>query len=291
MTLHDTPGEAPLLNDGLGARMIADDDHHGRVEVLAVSDVLASASMEHAIRAHAARMAAVPPSVVAPVHRIDRHGDSLQVTAACLDGMRLSAMLEQLEAGALVLADDAILELAARVVRGIGALHAAPGSLTHGTIIPAHIVLTAKGGVALTDSIFGPAIESLQWNRERMWRTFGVALPSAASIIRFDQRADVTQLGASVLAIMLRRRLAEGDYPSRSTELVAEAAEKLGAVGSAIRTWLQQALHLHPRPTFASAVDAARAFTDLVAATKPRTPPRVVGIRGARPAAWNLRAS
>ena len=57
----------------------------------------------------------------------------------------------------------------------------------------------------LTDAVFGPALEGLGRNREQLWREFGLALPASASLPRFDQRSDVTQVGAVVLAIAIRR--------------------------------------------------------------------------------------
>jgi hypothetical protein len=67
-----------------------------------------------------------------------------------------------------------------------------------------------------------------------------------------------------VLAVALRRPLRDDEYPRGAADLVVAATSDLSAVGaSALRMWLQQALQLHPRSMFASAVEAERAFAAL----------------------------
>jgi hypothetical protein len=123
--------------------------------------------------------------------------------------------------------------------------------------------------MVLTDAVFGPALESLQRNREQLWREFRLAFPASASLPRFDQRADVAQLGATVLAIALGRPLRASEYPRAINEAVIAAtlAARPGETGtssSALRMWLQEALHLHPRATFSSAVDAEASYATVL---------------------------
>ena len=256
------------LNDGLGERWLATRPPHGRVEVLDLAPTLAGhAPAEGAIRARAARLADLDIPTFPPVRRIERDAAGLRTVAEATDGTRLSAFLARLQSSGEVLSHAGMLELGGVVVRAVAALHRMPGGLTHGAVTPAHVVL-ARDGVILTDGVFGAALESLQLNREQLWRQFGVALPASASLPRFDQRADVTQLGACVLAVALRRPLAADEYPRNVADLVLAATQDTGAPGAtALRLWLQQALQLHPRATFASAVDAERAFDDIGSAT------------------------
>jgi hypothetical protein len=107
----------------------------------------------------------------------------------------------------------------------------------------------------------------LRWNREQLWRAFHVALPASAGLPRFDQRTDVTQLGGVVLAIALGRRLKSDEYPRFARELVIEATgDGRSSSMAALRAWLLQALQLHPRALFASAVEAERGLTEITAA-------------------------
>ena len=252
------------LDDGLGVRQVLQ-AAHGPVEVLSLSAALAShAPAEAAIRARAARLADVAESAMTAVRKVEREAASVRVVADAVDGIRLADLLRQLESSGEILSHAAMLELASAVVRAVAGLHRLPGGFAHGAITPAHIVLGPDGSVVITDGVFGGALESLQWNREKLWREFHLALPAAASVPRFDQRADVTQLGAVVLAIALRRPLRDDEYPRCAADLVVAATGDLSATGaSALRMWLQQALQLHPRSMFASAIEAERAFAEL----------------------------
>lgn len=283
MLAYDFHETTPSLHDGLGKRIIVRDDRLGRVETLIVASTLATRDREEAIRSRVMRLAGLPLAVPVPVHGVERVGGELHVTSACINGLRLSTMLEELEAGNLELPDRGVLQLIARVFRTVADFHQMGGQLAHGALSPAHVVLTEQGTIALTDFVYGSALESLEWNREQLWHTFGLALPSAASCVRFDQRSDVTQLGALALALLLRRPVRSTEYPREMAPLVCEAAERYADVGSGLRTWLQELLQLHSRAAFASAVDASRALTHLLEeAAGRRASYHVIGVRGHR---------
>lgn len=267
MASERIPGDEYAFNDGLGDRWVGTQAPHGLVEVLRLAPALAGhAPAEPAIRARAARLADVDMPAFAMVRRVERDATGVRVVADPASGVRLSDFLERIESSGDILSDAGMLELSASVVRALAALHRLPGGLSHGAVTPAHIVIGADSTVKLTDGVFGPALESLQWNREKLWREFHLALPSSASLPRFDQRADVTQLGAVVLAIVLRRRLRADEYPRSAADLViAATADTRSPTMSALRMWLQEALQLHPRSMFGSAVDAERAFAAITA--------------------------
>ena len=260
-------GREYALNDGLGDRWVGPQAPHGLVEVLRLAPALAGhAAAEAAIRARAARLADIETPSFAPVRRVEREGAASRVVAEARVGTRLSELLARLESSGEILSHAGMLELAGTVVRALAVLHKLPGGVAHGAVTPSHVVLAADGSAVLTDGVFGGALESLQWNREKLWREFHLALPAAASVPRFDQRADVTQLGAVILAVALRRPLRSDEYPRPAADLVVEATRDTTSPGmSALRMWLQQALQLHPRATFASAVEAERGFAEIIA--------------------------
>lgn len=246
------------MHGGLGSRRLADDSRWGAVEILDLIPALCTIGAERAIRL---RMAALSESgtaragtPVAPVLDVRRLHDALSVFSPEPMGVRVHELLAAMEAGTLALNDESILDVAGAVVRAVAWLHERPGAQAHGALSPAHIVLGRDGVVTLTDAAFGPALQALGWNRERFWRECGLTLPHAATPPQFDQRADVVELGGVVLAILLRRPLRQGDYGSIA-ELVMEATAPLAA-GSAVRAWLQQTLHLHPKLMYATAAEA-----------------------------------
>lgn len=268
MVKRVTPGEAYLLEDGLGVRRIETD---GRIntEVLEFAPALASQPiLEQAIRGRASRFADLDIRLFTPVTRIERAGPSLRIVSEMPAGVRLSHLLAHLESTGEVVPESAMLELSSLVINAVASLHAWPGGLAHGAINPAHVLLTHDGRIMLTDCVFGAALEVLHRNREQLWKEFGLAMPPAASLARFDQQADVTQMGALILAIVLQRPVHTGEYPRGVTDLVLTATESSSAPGvpspsSALRMWLQEALQTHPRVSFRSAVEAQRAYADI----------------------------
>jgi hypothetical protein len=240
-----------------------------QVEVLDLDPALAAQPVvEQAIRGRASRYADLDTRSFAPVRRIERTGHSLKIVSEFPAGVRLSHLLEYLEATGEIAAEPAILELASLIINAVASLHAWPGGLAHGALNPSHVLLTNDGRVMLTDGMFGAGLEVLQHNREALWKEFRLAMPAAASLARFDQQADVTQMGALILALILQRPLRATEYPRGIADLVVTATESSATssgagITSALRMWLQEALQIHPRLAFRSAVEAQRAFADV----------------------------
>jgi hypothetical protein len=261
-------GEPYSLGDGLGVRTI-ESDGRSNTELLELSPALASQPVfEQAIRGRASKYADLDIRSFAPVRRVERTGSAVHVISEIPSGVRLSDLLAHLESTGEVVPESAILELASLVINAVASLHAWPGGLAHGAINASHVLLTHDGRVMLTDCIFGAGLEVLQRNREVLWKEFGLAMPPAASLARFDQQADVTQMGALILAIILQRPMRAHEYPRGVSDLVVTATESSTVPGSpgsasALRMWLQEALQIHPRLAFRSAVEAQRSFADI----------------------------
>jgi len=262
------PGEPYSLDDGLGIRRIQSDGRT-HTEVLELTPTLAARpAVEQAIRGRASRYADLDIRSFAPVRRVERAGGSLHIISAIPAGVRLSHLLAHLESTREVIPESVTIELSSLVINALASLHAWPGSLAHGAINPAHVLLTNDGRLMLTDCVFGAALEVLQRNREVLWKEFGLAMPAAANLARFDQQADVAQMGALILAILLQRPLRAHEYPRGVSDLVVAATESSTAPGSpgsasALRMWLQEALQIHPRLAFRSAVESQRSFVDI----------------------------
>jgi hypothetical protein len=261
------------LEDGLGMRRLETDARSGAlVEILDVAPAFAQhPEFEPAVRARVSRAAAISLDGFAVVRQVDRDGGALRIISDHVDGLRLPDLLREAAAGHVPLPLPAALELSSQIVRAVAALHQLDGALFHGAINPSHVIVTRRGNIVLTDGVFGSALESLQRGREQLWREFRLAMPSSANLPRFDQRSDVAQLGATVLAIALGRSLRVDEYPRAVGDVVIAATlaarpGETGSAASALRMWLQQSLYLHPRATFTSAVDAAIAFEEVVGA-------------------------
>lgn len=270
------PGHPYSLDDGLGIRRF-ERDGRTQTEILALAPVLANHPIvEQAIRSRASRYAELDMRSLAPVRRLERSGVSLHVATEMPAGVRLSHLLGHLESTGEVVPESAIFELASLIINAVASLHSWPGGLAHGAINPAHILLTDNGRVLLTDGVFGAGLEALQRNREALWKEFRLAMPPAASLARFDQQTDVTQMGASILALILHRPLRASEYPRGVSDLVMSATESASLVGSAasdftLRTWLQAALQIHAKCAFRSAVEAQRSFSEIAKTRESRS--------------------
>ncbi len=261
-----------VRQDGFGARSLVDDPQHGRVERLDLTPALAAPASEQAIRARAAYHNSLDDNRLGRVVRITRTGDALSVFSLAPDGVSLSELLAGLEFKTVSVSGEELLELASSIVTALAAMHQQMPTIAHGALTPAHIQLQRDGSTLLTGAVFVDALQALQRSREHLWRDFGIALPPSAGVSRFDQRGDVTQLGAVVLAISLRRSLRRDEFPKQTQEIaMSVSVTDNPATDSKLRTWLQDALQLHGRVTFASAVDAARAFRDVLPVAAERT--------------------
>lgn len=252
---------------GLGTRRLADDPRFGAVEILDLIPCLSTIAAERAVRTRANALrdsgTARAGAPILPVLEVRRVHDHLSVVSPDPDGVRVYDLLVALDTGTLSLNEAAIIDLAMAIVRAVAWLHERPGGFAHGALSIDHIALGRDGAMALTDAVFAPALQTLAWNRERFWRECGLTLPVAATPPQFDQRVDVVELGGVVLAVLLRRPLRVDEF-SAIADLVSTVAQRYPA-GLALRGWLRQALHLHPKLAFVSAVEALPAFASAVA--------------------------
>ncbi|MGE3403615.1 MAG: hypothetical protein AB7K63_13550 [Vicinamibacterales bacterium] len=175
--------------------------------------------------------------------------------------LTVSQLLARLESQPGTLPVSAATELLGAIIQAVAACHAREGAPFHGAITAERVILAADGSVRLTGEGAARDLQALALNRERLWREHGVALPPSASLPRFDQRADVTQVGVLGVALLLRRPLEACDYPRAIEDLLLQATSDPGS--SALRLWLQQALQLRARGNFTSAVEAARHYAEL----------------------------
>jgi hypothetical protein len=253
-----------IRQDGFGTRVI-ERTANRRFERLTLSPVLASPASEQAIRARAAHLTSLGRDSIARVSRIERKGATLSTLSELPEGVSLSDILAALEFGTLTLSNDEVAELVASVVQAAGRMHETLGTIAHGSLSPAHVVVTRDGSTVFTGAVFGDALQALKQNRELLWREFGLALPVAASAPKFDQRGDVAQLGALILAICHRRSLGRNEFPFRVNDLVKAASLTSDTeLDSRLRCWLQNAMQLNGRVVFNSCVDAARKFRRLL---------------------------
>jgi hypothetical protein len=262
-----------VFEDGFGKRYHVPGPGGERLELLALSETLTTASsFEFSLRERVGALAAFQNPGFARVRGVQRPGQetssALAIVSECVTGARLSDVLAVAEQQLLPLDINAALHLIRQLVHAVAALHEQMHSLSHGAIAPERLVVASHGRLVVVEQVLGAALEQLHFTHERYWKEFGIPLPNPAGTPRFDQRADVLQVGAVALALIVGRPLYKEEFPDRIGAL-AERAWGLTSAGgveplpAAVRTWLARALQLDARQSFASAVEA-RAELDRV---------------------------
>ena len=256
-----------VFEDGIGERLSAVGAANESLEVLKVSNELSAVStFESALKEQTLRLSEFRHEAFArvrAVERLDARTSTVVVISERVRGVRLSEVLATAERQGIPLELDAALCLIRQLVTAVAALHDAAPDSCHGAIAPERIVVTPDGRLVLTEYVLGPALEELRFSQERYWRELGIALPHTFGLPRFDLFADVTQIGAVALAIILGRRLRVEEYPAKIGDVVDNASSNLEPGGfiqlpALLRAWLRSALQLEPRHSFVSAIGAKK---------------------------------
>ncbi len=266
--------EAPLFSDGLGERVVAADGATGELlQILRLRPALTAVpSFEFALRERTARLANFRHAYYARVRRVDRAmapTSALAIVSDHLEGTRLSDLLRVAQEKELQLDINAALCLIRQLVPAVAVLHENARDVAHGLIAPERLIVTPNARLVIVEHVLGAAIEQLQFGRDRLWQEFRVAMPPSAGLPRFDHRADVTGMGLVSLALILGRPLRAEEYPHRIPDLLNEARERsaLGeeqSLSQPLRTWLERALQIDVRRSFASAPEAMTSLEEVV---------------------------
>ena len=264
-----TPSSSPqptqlTFEDGFGERRYATGTVNEPLEVLKLSSALSSvSSFDFALRERAARLAGFRHESYARVRSIelDRRTSALVVVSDYVPGIRLSTILAEAHKRPVPLEINAIRHLIRQLVSAAAALQEAAPEVSNGAIAPERLVITPAGRLIVVEYVLGAALEQLAHSRARYWRELGVALPGSVGSPQFDARADVTQIGAVALALLLGRPLTTDEYPERLPDLIKGATLRsvMGGVDPlppGLRDWLHRALQLDQWESFTSPADA-----------------------------------
>ena len=263
--------KSSVFQDPLGERRhVSEPSGADTCEVLCLRGELTSApSFEFALRERTSRLASFRHACYARIRSVERLNDAtLALVSDATPGARLSDVLEAAERGRVSLDINAALTLTRQLVSAVALLHEHAADVAHGAIGPERLVLTPNARLVIVEHVLGAALEQLRYSHERYWRDLRIPLPRSVAPPRFDQRADVTQIGVVALSLVLGRRLHEHEYPKVGD--VVAAAWAISARGGleplppGFRSWLMRALQLDPSRSFASAVDARIEFERMI---------------------------
>ncbi len=263
---------SPVFVDGFGRRVVRVSRDEAPVELLHLDvELAARPGFLDALRKRVTKVSALRLTSYTRVHRVDSDGNGgATLVSEYVKGWRLADLLDVAETENLTFDIGVVMLLLRQLLPTAAMLSSQSRDTASGALGPEHLLLTPQGRIVLTDYVLGPAIEALDWDSERLWRSLRVATASTEGGGRtVSPRGDVLQVGVTMLSLVVGRRLRDDEFPERLEGLVGSARQRTPTVVDAplsegLRTWLTRALQLHSR-SFASLFDARLALEQLLA--------------------------
>ena len=208
---------SPVFADGFGRRVVRVGREDAPVELLQIDPALAEhPGFAAALRERVAKLASLRLTSYARALRVetDAHG-GVTLVSEYVKGWRLADLLDVAETENLIFDIGVVMLLLRQLLPTAAMLSNQSRDTASGALGPEHLLLTAQGRVVLTDYVLGPAIDTLGWTPERLWTTLRVATPPGADARGVSPRADVAQVGVTVLSLVVGRRLRDDEFPER----------------------------------------------------------------------------
>jgi serine/threonine protein kinase len=262
------------FEDGLGWRYRVDTgaDIHTQPEILCFrSDFTNIPSFEFALRERVAALSTFRHDSFARIRGVARLNDELAklgLVSEFIPGVRLSEMLAETEERALLLDIGTAMSLIRQLLSAVAFLHR-NARVAHGALGPERVIVTREARVFVLEFALGSGLEQLRYSRERHWKDLRIALPAAAGIPKFNECADITQLGTIALSLVLGRPLRDEEYLAGLEDVVASASVHFRpgwskTASSGLRDWLRRMLQLDPRHSFSTLVAASAALEEVL---------------------------
>jgi hypothetical protein len=242
--------------DGFGERRIVLDARGDSLDLLRLKAALvATPSFEAALRERLVRVSGFRHPSYSHVRTIEveRSTGTLAVISDHVQGARLSTLLAAAEKRSLRFGMPAVACIVRQLVLATTAWREHMPDVVHGALAPDRLMVTPDGRLVIVEYVLGSAIEQLRYSRQQYWEELGVPLPATFKFA-INARADVLQVGAVALALLLGRRLKASD---RLHEIPADLRDSLP---TSLRMWLLRALQLEPVGSFTSVLEARAAL-------------------------------
>jgi hypothetical protein len=150
----------------------------------------------------------------------------------------------------------------------VAELHRQGDGIAHAGLTPDRVILTPEGRLVIVEHVLGAALDRLQLPVSRLWQDLGLVAAESEGRARLDQRTDVIQVAWIALSLLLGRRITPVEYPQcvemLLDEFVGVSRRRSPVLVSALRRWLERALHM-TGDAFESAIHAQAGLGDLLA--------------------------
>lgn len=261
--------------DGFGRRTRGIDPEGGdEVEILDLS----SALVEHpgfvsALGDRVARFATVRHASYVHVRRLDRpSADRLTLVSDNTPGWRLSQLLEVSSTAGVPLDITVVIGLLRQLLPAVALFGRHNRDKAIGALSTERLIVTPQGRLVIAEHAFGPALDKLNFGRERLWHDFRVCMAPSAGLPRANARSDAHAIGVVALALVLGRLLTEDEYPNQMAPLLESAVERREGqttpLSNALSAWLTRALQFDIVTSFQSPHEAQVAFESVLASDR-----------------------
>ena len=262
--------------DGVGDRLwMFDNSGTPSLELLRFHPLLATANgFEDALRERVDELDAFDHPAFSRVRAIQRmdSGD-LALVSTFTTGKRVSEIFQSPNAR-----EGVHPAFAAWIIReltsAVAELHRQGRGIAHAGLTTDRVILTPDSRLVIVEHVLGAALDRLQLPVSRLWQDLGLVAAETEGRARLDQRTDVIQVAWIALSLLVGRRITSLEYPQRVDTLLDEfvraSRDRSPALVSALRCWLERALHA-TGDAFESAIDAQAGLGDLRGQGRSRT--------------------
>ena len=263
------------VTDGFGQRINGVDAETGdQVELLEFApSIVEHADFVAVLGERVARFASVRHASYVHLRRLDRPaGDRLQLVSDLTPGWRLSELIEESFAANIPVDITVAIAVLRQLLPAVALFGRHNRDNAIGALAPERLIVTPQARVVIAEHAFGPAIDKLNFDADKLWRDFRVSMPGSTGLPRANARADATAVGVVALTLLLGRSLELEEYPGQLEALVEDVQEsrdgETAPLATSFKNWLKRALQLNASTAFQSTSESQLAFESVLASDR-----------------------
>jgi len=264
-----------LTLDGFGPRTNGIDPETGdEIERLDLAPLLVEQSaFVTTLAERVARLAAVRHASYVHLRRLDRpDADRLELISDFTPGWRLSELLDESSTSGIPVDITVVISLLRQLLPAVALFSRHNREAAIGVLAVERLIVTPQARLVIAEHAFGPALEKLNFGRERLWRDLRIVMPESVGLPRANQRSDAYAIGVIALSLLLGRVLTADEYPAQIDTLLEGLSEHRGGrpspLSAALGNWLKRALQLDPKTAFQTPSEMQLAFEAVLASDR-----------------------
>ena len=261
--------------DGFGPRTNGIDlDTGDEIERLDLAPLLVEHSaFVTALAERVARFAAVRHASYVHLRRLDRpDADRLELISDFTPGWRLSELLDESSAAGIPVDITVVISLLRQLLPAVALFSRHNREAAIGSLAVERLIVTPQARLVIAEHAFGPALEKLNFGRDRLWRELRIVMPASAGLPRANQRSDAYAVGVVTLSLLIGRALTSDEYPAQIESLLEGLSEhrdgRPAPLSAAFGNWLKRALQLDPTTAFQTPSEMQLAFEAVLASDR-----------------------